>query len=230
MNAYHRVWEIDFLRGIAIIMMVFFHLVVDLTDYYGYQFNYLTSFWYYEGKLTALLFILVAGISSSLSSSNFWRGLIIFGWAMVLTVITYMYNPYTYIRFGILHLLGISMIAYHYLKSVRLVWLWLLALTLLGMGLGTLPLQSSLLIPFGLPPANFVSLDYYPIIPWTGVFLIGVLCSRYIYQQPKSLFQVPPQHGFINYLGRHSLMIYLIHQPLILAGLYILNNVVRGII
>lgn len=226
MNIHHRVWEIDFLRGIAIILMIFFHLIVDLTDFYGYQFSYLSGFWYYEGKLTAMLFIVLAGVSSGLSSNNFRRGLMIFGWGMVLTAITYAYNPSTYIRFGILHLLGISMIAYHYLSPKRPVWLWLLALAFLGLGqvLETLSTQSSMFIPFGITPSDFASLDYYPILPWTGVFLIGTLFGRSIYKHPKSIFQVPPRHGFINYLGRHALLIYLLHQPLLLAGLYVLHQ------
>ena len=220
-----RIWEIDFLRGIAICMMVLFHLVVDLADFYEFPFNYMNGFWYYEGKLAAILFVSLAGVSTRFSSNNFKRGLVILGWGLILTVLTYVYNPNTYIRFGILHLLGSSLILFHYFKSTGAAWLGVIALMLFGIAYTTAGkvVQSPIFIPVGLPPADFVSLDYYPLLPWLSVFLLGVLGGRYLYKQPKSLFSEFPHQSMLTILGRHSLTVYLIHQPLLLAALYMFH-------
>ena len=105
-----RILEIDALRGVAIILMVIFHIIVDLTDFYGYHFQYLSGFWYYEGKAAAILFMLLAGVSSSFSRSAVRHGLELLAWGMVLTAVTWLFAPAMYIRFGILHFLGTSLL------------------------------------------------------------------------------------------------------------------------
>ncbi|MCX6569388.1 MAG: heparan-alpha-glucosaminide N-acetyltransferase domain-containing protein, partial [Candidatus Aminicenantes bacterium] len=76
---------------------------------------------------------------------------------------------------------------------------------------------------FGLPSQSFSSLDYFPLIPWFGVFLIGVALGKSVYASKRSLlpWRMPPT--FVNFAGRHSLIIYIVHQPVIMGVLYILG-------
>ncbi len=226
MNAACRIWEIDFARGIAIILMVLFHAVVDLTDFYSAGIDYLEGFWYFEGKIAAILFILAAGISSTLSRNNLKRGLLIFAWGMLLTIVTYIYNPQKFIVFGILHFLGLSMIIYHFMRDIKKRTVLLLSLVVIlgGFVFADISLETSYFFVAGLTSNSFCSLDYYPVFPWLGVFLIGALAGKTLYIHRKSLLPSSAKPNFINFLGRHSLFIYLIHQPIILTGLYLLGK------
>ena len=120
----HRIWEIDFIRGIAIVLMILFHLIVDLKDFHNYELNYLQGFWYIEGKLSAILFILLCGVSSTLGSSrSILHGSKVLLWATLLTTVTFFYNESFYIRFGILHFLGISLLSAQYVRKLSITWL-----------------------------------------------------------------------------------------------------------
>jgi len=221
-----RIWEIDFIRGLAIILMVVFHLVFDLKEYYAYSLDYGNGFWFYVGKAAAVLFILVCGISSTFGRSSFRHGLVILSWGMVLTLVTYFYAPAVYIRFGILHLLGISLLSYRLIYGLQPALLFSLSAVILIIGRFslTIPVSHNFFLPFGLTSSTFASLDYYPLLPWYGVFLIGVAAGKTLYSKKETLLAVNRNPNSITYLGRHSLLIYLIHQPILIAGLYVLHK------
>lgn len=218
-----RIWEIDFLRGIAIILMVLFHAIVDAVDFYGYDANYTSGFWYYEGKMAAILFMLIAGISTRFSRNPLKHGLFILGWGMALSIVTYLYNPATYIRFGILHFMGCSFVLYQGMRFWQTVWFVVLGVMIAATAI-VLPVIVDfpggwLLLPLGIIPPGFMSLDYYPLLPWGSFFLAGVFIGRIGYKQPRSFYPGNP-HLLINRLGRHSLVIYLLHQPVLLLLFY----------
>lgn len=218
-----RIWEIDVLRGLAIVLMVVFHLVVDLKDFYGAKLEYLSGFWFWVGRSSALLFMLLSGVSTVLGRRPLRRAVAVFTWGMVLTAITYLYNPQTYIRFGILHLLGVSMVLGHCLRRVHPAIVTFLAFVFLALGQlsKTNAVSHSFFLPFGIIPKNFTSLDYYPIFPWTGVFLLGTALGRTLYKGKLSRIPGPPRVVWLATLGRHSLFIYLVHQPVLLTLLYL---------
>lgn len=224
---YQRIWEIDFVRGIAIILMIIFHFIVDLKDFYSYPLDYLNGFWYLEGKLSAILFILLCGVSATLGKNSTRHGITIFIWAMVLTVITYLYNENNYIRFGILHFLGISLLSVHFIRQLPSYWLMILSLAILVIGntIFNQYITNPYLFPIGLKSYTFVSMDYYPLFPWYGVFLVGIMFGQVFYGNKRSfsasqLCSFPP-FKLITYLGKHSLPIYLVHQPILLFLLYL---------
>lgn len=221
-----RIWEIDCLRGTAIVLMIVFHLIVDLKDFFSYNVDYLGGFWFYVGKLSALLFILAAGISCTLNTKTLLKhGGKVFLWGMVLTAVTYFYNPLTYIRFGILHFLGCSIISYKFISAIRPFWLFLTGVILLVVGYAFSPatVNSPYLFPLGLITSTFASIDYYPLIPWYGAFLIGAAAGKGLYVKRQSLLPNIFAPRLVTYLGKHSLIIYLIHQPLLLAILYAIH-------
>lgn len=223
----NRIWEIDFLRGIAISLMVVFHIIYDLKEFFQYDIEYSQGFWFFVGKSSAVIFMLVSGISSNFSRNNLQRGGKIFIYGIGITLITFFYNPKTYIRFGILHLLGISNIIYHFICKGRSFFLYITSfvLILLGRALVGKSTISPYLFPIGLVTKEFTSLDYYPLIPWFGVFLLGAALGKTIYKKKQSLFPFQLKACPLSYIGKHSLFIYLVHQPIIIGLLYLIHKI-----
>jgi len=221
----HRIWEIDFFRGIAIILMITFHTIFDLSYYYGMNINYSSGFWYYEGKLSALTFIFLSGICSNLSRNTIKRGIQIFLWGMLLTITTFLINKSLYIKFGILHFLGISILLSPLFKNMNEKLLLIIGtfIIIISNYIDKITVNFPYLFPLGLPDQNFASLDYYPIIPYFGVFLYGILFYKIFYSKGKKLIKKDLKNNPITYLGQHSLTIYLIHQPIIIFILSLLK-------
>ena len=220
-----RIPEIDALRGLAIILMVLFHLVVDLTDFFGYSFQYRSGFWYYEGKAAAIAFMIVAGISATLGSSPVRHGLKLIAWGLALTGVTWLFMPAVYIRFGILHFLGSCLLTWPLAGKAKPGTLLFLAVIsfILGHYAADMTVATSWLLPLGLMPAGFSSMDYYPLLPWYGVFLIGGAGGKILYSDRQSLFPALRLPQWVLWPGSHSLAIYLVHQPILLALLFLLH-------
>lgn len=229
MTTHHRIWTIDFVRGLAIILMIIFHFIVDLKDFYSYPLDYLSGFWHIEGKLSAILFMLICGVSSTLGKNSTRHGIKVFIWAMLLTAVTYLYSENYYIRFGILHFLGISLVSAHFIRPLPIYWLVILSLvaTIMGITFSDQYISSPYLFPIGLRNSTFTSMDYYPLFPWYGVFLFGIALGKILYGDkskiPAPFLSSSPLNG-IAYLGQHSLAVYLIHQPILLFLLYLFHG------
>jgi uncharacterized membrane protein len=220
-----RVWEIDFLRAAAIILMVVFHTVFDLSYFASAWINTDTGFWYWEGQASALLFIFISGISSGFSSNTVKRGLKVLAAAMLITIVTYIFFKSDYIRFGILHLLAAGMLLFPLLKKFNNIFLLFAAAVLAA---AAIPLRSStavtsLLLPLGVRYAGFTSLDYYPLSPYLAVFILGIAAFKVYYYKRKSVFRFEFENKYIAFISRHSLAIYLIHQPVIIAVIFLLK-------
>lgn len=221
----NRIWELDFIRGIAILLMIYYHIIFDLNDFYNYQVSHNSGINLLVGKSSAILFILVSGVSCCLSRNNFRRGLKLAGIALTITLITILYNPDFCIKFGILHFLGISIMIYPLLYKINLFLLPVIGTIIISAGyfFAGINVSHNYLFPFGVTSSSFSSLDYYPLFPWLGVFIYGITLGKAIYPQKKSIFKTAPRNNFINKAGKHSLLIYLIHQPVILFLLYLLH-------
>ncbi|MCR4395954.1 MAG: DUF1624 domain-containing protein [Candidatus Saccharicenans sp.] len=231
-----RIWEIDFLRGLAIILMVGYHLLYDLGDFVGlkkflgFSTDLTTPAWLVAQHFFAGLFVILSGISSNFSQNNFRRSLKYLTVALVITAATYLFDPGSIVLFGIIHCLGVSVLIYGWLfrKSGPVTCL-VFGMTIVALSAllpplhRTLAISSNWLLPLGLHRPDFASFDYFPLIPWFGVFLTGVAIGRWFYSTRKSLIRRPLAETFINWCGRHSLWIYLAHQPIILGLLYLLG-------
>lgn len=129
-----RFWEIDFLRGLAIIVMVTYHVYFNLTTFGDYSIDLKSGFWLFCGRSAAILFLTLAGISLYLSYSQnlillggkppfvkyLKRGLTIFSWGLLITLLTWTFTRSDFIIFGILNLIGVSVIiSYPFLKLHR---------------------------------------------------------------------------------------------------------------
>lgn len=224
-----RVWEVDLLRGIALLLMIYFHIIYDMDELFLYNVSYESSINWYIGKASGTLFIFIAGISSFLSGDNYKRALKILGIALIITVATHFFEPELGIKFGILHFLGISVLLSMGLRKVNSIVLVCLGtiLILLGPYAARTAVDHNWFFPLGISTGDFISSDYYPLIPWFGVFLYGLAAGRIFYQKKKSLFPFVIKDNFLLYAGKKTLVIYLIHQPVIMITLYIIGKM-RG--
>jgi uncharacterized membrane protein len=238
----YRFWEIDAARGVAIVMMVLFHTLFDISFLGIYPVQVSTGFWRLFAAATATLFLFLVGLSFSISAAHaakyltrrefylkfFKRGLFIFSLGIAATIVTWLYLGNGYIIFGILHLIGISIILAP--LFYRFTWMNLIAgsgIVILG-GFIQGIYGPIFLVWLGIHPISFYSVDYTPLIPWFGVVLIGIFAGKILYTDgqrttpPKN--NPRPHEKGLMFLGRHSLLIYLLHQPVIILILTALGS------
>ncbi|HHV59879.1 MAG TPA: DUF1624 domain-containing protein [Clostridiaceae bacterium] len=223
-----RIWELDFLRGLAVILMMYFHLIFDLNEFLGLNVSYLTGFNYLTGRMAAYIFIFVAGISCSLSRSNLKRGLIVFGYAMLITLMSYIFNPRYVVVFGVLHFFGASFLLYPLINKIpkNLIPLVGIIIIAAGVPVSKINVSHNFFAPLGLFNNKFYSSDYYPLIPYLGYFMIGIFLGKVLYKDKKSLMPSIKRDNIINTAGRHSLLLYLVHQPLFILIIYLVRLII----
>lgn len=220
-----RLWEIDSLRGLALVLMIIYHFFYDLNEFFNVNITYDEGMLYFIGKAAATLFILVAGISCTFSKNNTLRAFRLIFWGYVIYLVTYLVVPGSNIVFGILQFLGVSFLLYPILKnsSPHLLAATGTVIILTGKLTSQLSVSHNWLVPLGFYGPSFSSVDYFPLIPWFGVFLLGISLSKTVYKENRSLFSKANKYlRPLAAVGKHTLTIYLIHQPLILGTLYII--------
>jgi uncharacterized membrane protein len=143
---------------------------------------------------------------------------------MLITIATYLFSPTYFVRFGILHFLGLSIILYIFIQKLnhKLLVTLLIASIYIGNILSHKVVETSYLFPFGLANSHFSSMDYYPLFPWFGIFLFGVILGKQLYKSKRG-GKPPLICKPLNYLGKHSLLIYLVHQPILFGLLYFIH-------
>lgn len=231
-----RIWEIDFLRGLSIILVVCYHLLYDLGAYVGVQrfFGFSTDLttvaWTIAQYFFAGLFIVLSGTSSTLTRSNVRRGLRLLAVSLLVTAITYVFDPASAVWFGILQLLAVSILIFGAVfEKAKPVACAVWGVFVLGLGAALhfvkkgMTIRFDWLLPFGIHSPDYSSFDYFPLIPWFGIFLIGAAMGKSVYAPRQSLLPWDLPQTFVNAAGRHSLLIYIAHQPVILAVLYVLG-------
>ena len=236
----NRIWELDALRGICILGMMVVHFVFDLNEFAGLGLTMPGCFNFCQ-RYGHILFILISGICATLASRSFRRGVIVFCAGLLVTGVTLFmvcvlkFNRSLSIYFGILHLLGLCMILFPLFKKLPVWALAVLGASFVALGVWLAALepvavsfpsaQGLLLGAIGIRPAGFYSGDYFPIFPNLGWFLLGAVLGRTVYRRRESLLSKVNADFFLlrffRFCGRHSLWIYLLHQP-VLAGLTML--------
>lgn len=229
-----RIWELDALRGLCILGVVAVHFVYDLVELYALvQWDYppLFSFIMNWG---GILFFLMSGISVTLGRRCIRRGLLVIGGGLIISAVTYGMYRFGFagkgliIYFGVLHCLGVCMLLWPIFRKLPhwALALFGLALVALGFYLRELPwVDTYFLMPLGIPWKGFSSSDYFPLLPYFGFFLMGSALGKSVYKNKESLFPRANTNNlvirFFLLCGKHSLWIYLLHQP-ILSGIFFL--------
>lgn len=227
---------IDTIRGCAILNMIAYHLCYDIFVVYGRWTGFILAPWavVWE-RLICGSFILVSGISLHFSRHPYRRGILVNLCGVLITAATLLFMPSQAIWFGVLNLLGCAMILTAAVRGVidrvhpaaGLAVSSVLFALLYGVPKGYIGLFSLRLItlpkalygcrylaPLGLPDQGFFSADYFPLIPWIFLFLCGYFLWALIVRTERQAW-FRPRVPLLDTIGRCSLWIYLIHQPLL---------------
>jgi len=216
-----RIDELDSLKATALVMMLVSNFITDL-NYFDIMIIEKGDFWWWLARSTATLFVGLSGFSYYLAdrkehvfSKTFKRTQRLIFWAFTITIMTFLFEPNAYVRFGVLHLLAFASIA-----AFPLVRHPLIAF-MAGIFFFLIPLFSNEnLVWLGLSETGILAVDYFPLNPWFGVFLICIGLSSQIYPEGKPLLDLKWPEKWL-FLGRNTLLIYVFHQPFLIALLII---------
>ena len=224
-----RIWELDAFRGLCILGMVAVHGIYDATELYGLlEWRYPPAFVLVK-DWGGVAFLLLSGVCATLGRDSTRRGLAVFGCGMLITAVTSLgfflglTDGSLVISFGVLHCLGLSMVLWPLFQKLegRKLALTGAAIVLAGLYFREISVATAWLIPLGLTPADFFAADYFPVFPNFGFFLLGAALGKKLY--PNKTTRFPREQGrisrFLQTCGRHSLSVYLLHQPILLLVL-----------
>jgi len=223
--ANYRSERIDAWRGGAVILMIVYHFAYDLNYFRIVTWDfYHHPFWLGLRILIISLFIGIAGISLYLATRQgirwrayFKRLLILIGCALLITVASIFLFKQRFIFFGILHFMALaSILGLGFRNGYWLNLLSGLILILVGMIYSHPWFDQGYLQWFGLMTHKPPTEDYVPLLPWFGVILLGIFIGKYLHQldyldSPMKSYWGPG----LAIIGRHSLLIYLLHQPIL---------------
>ena len=219
---------LDAWRSLAIVLMIIYHFLYDLALYgiITWEQMFSTPLNIMQ-KFICCSFIFLAGASARFSRNNLRHGLIVIA-AGVIVAIGGAVGGQT-IRFGVLQLLGWSMVIYHFagrflqkLPGVLLTILSTCAYFFTEWWTGTVIVESRWLYPFGLMYRGFFSADYFPLLPWLFLFIPGTVFGGWCLKNRENRILTAPLPASLTLLGRHSLIIYLLHQPVLYGLCFIL--------
>jgi len=247
-NTKNRIWELDFIRGVAVVLMIFDHLMYDLGyifyDFWqiqnathplakiaatAYNYRFSIASYFFRIFLIAGIFLFVSGICAHLSRNNYKRGFRLLIIAIALSMVSWLFsiimnNSGFIIYFGILHCLSAAMLLTEPIKKIPKPIVFLAALMILAVGfyLDSNKINAHyLLIPFNITPEHFVTADYYPLFPFLAFYLLGYLFGGRLYRTKQSHFQKERNIPPFNHLGRNALLYYFLHQIVIIVLLYL---------
>ncbi len=258
---------LDEIRGITLCSMILYHAVWDLVYMFGYDWDwYRSDFAYLWQQSICWCFILLSGFCFSLGKRKVRRGLIVFGAGTLVTVVTHIVMPAQKVRFGVLTMLGVSMLLMALLEKFMQVLLadkkWSLSWKYVGLGVSMVLFfltreinnhylgfehirlcrlpdilypRSDFMTFLGFTRSGFYSTDYFSLMPWfflfaTGYFFYQIAREKEWMSKLSSTELVLPKQAWtssigkvFSFIGKHSLIIYMLHQPVIYGLLYILT-------
>jgi len=213
--------------------MIVYHLVYDLVWFHVAQadFNH-DPFWLGYRGIVVSVFLGLVGVSLVLarrahqSRPAFWRRIaLIAACALLVSAASYVAFAQSFITFGILHCIAVSsLLARTAVDRPRLAALAGIAIVILGNTVHLPFFDAPWLNWIGMMTHKPMTEDYVPLFPWLGVVLLGVAAGRWLVAKERppiaALNRATPR--WLAWMGRHSLLIYLVHQPILIAILRVL--------
>lgn len=228
---------LDGIRGLALLNMIMYHGVWDLVYLFGVDWKWFQSEGAYVWQqCICWTFILLSGFCYSFGHKKLKRGCVIFLLGFLISMITWIIMPERYVMFGILTLIGSCMLLIIPIERILkkcnpmfgLFFSIVLFLLTKNVNHGFLGFGSWNLIALpdswyrnlataylGFPMSGFSSTDYFSLFPWIFLFTAGYFMYLLFVQKNLMLYLKPSKTKPIEWIGRHSLGIYVIHQPLI---------------
>ena len=249
-----RAYELDLLRGFALFMMILMHFAWDVRyEFKVDTFAFLDAdwFWAFVHPFFIVIFVGVSGVCCTFSKNNLFRGLKLLAVAAGLSLATWLIFTFLKIPcliiFNVLAMLAVSILLYSLIEFIEkktkadpkatnaLLGFGGALIAALGTNIDRMDYATDNLIflPVGFVMSSMPYMaDYMPLIPWVGVFLIGCLVGRICYSDRKSLLTAKNKTASIicapfEFCGRHSLIIYLVHQPIVYGILYVIFMLIR---
>lgn len=238
-----RFHELDLWRGLAVVSMVIYHFFFDLNFLGLAPREMYAGGWLVFQRMIASSFLLLVGISLTISFSHardkpffgvfkkfLKRAGFVMAAALLVTLGTGLFVPEQYVRFGILHLISVSTIIAVPFLFIRPAWITAIlgAVSIyFGAFIKTLSVSHPFLLWLGVAYPGFATVDYFPVVPWFGIVLIGIFAGKWMYPDGTRKYHwlsVPstpdnrPQ-TILAWVGRKALWIYLIHQPVLIGVL-----------
>ncbi len=225
-----RLAALDVARGAAIVAMILFHTIWDLGN-----FGYIERAIPYSfgvklfGHAIGIAFLFIVGVSLMLARERsadwapFWRRLArVTGAAGLVSLGTYVVFPQGFVYFGILHCIALSSLLAAPLLSQR--WPAVLAAAIAAI-LAPMIFAAPLFdVPWlswiGLSTYEPITNDWRPLLPWAGVVFLGLAAAKFWRKRGFAPIWADFEPGALSFLGRHSLAIYLLHQPALFAVFY----------
>lgn len=242
-----RYTVLDAVRGLAVIAMIIYHALWDMVYIFGVNMPWFGSA---SARVIQLsirwAFIIISGFSWHLGRKKLRRSLTVIGASVLISLVTYIFMPEEIILFGVLSLIGSAMLVTIPLdKLMRKIhpyiglalcavlftvlynvprgyvgigdWVWFELPVFLGF--------HTIMAYFGFMPQGFFSTDYVPVLPWIFLFWCGyflyLIMQKHNLLKCLSAFRVKP----LEFVGRHSLLIYLLHQPLVYGLLFVIFSI-----
>ena len=234
---------LDSLRGLALINMILYHALWDLVYMFGINIPwYRSAAGHIWQQAICCTFILISGFCQPFGRKKYAHGFKVLVCSAIITCTTLIFMPDSPILFGVLTLLGSSMILVSALDGILrkinsvcgipvsfLLFVFTKNIDMGYIGFGkfmvTLPqtLYSNMFTAYlGFPPQTFVSSDYFALLPWIFLFLMGYFLNGFFKKYNLMKLLQKPGIPVLEFSGRHSLIIYMLHQPVIYAVLYLI--------
>ena len=230
--------SLDTIRGITLISMILYHASWDLVYLYGVDWPFYYTRWAYLWQQSICwTFILLSGYCFHLGKHRLKHGLKTFGGGLLITAVTLVTMPSLPVLWGVLSLLGSAALLTIpmdrlFLKipaRVGLAASFGLFMLLRDVNAGFIGFEGARLLALpenlyaklftaylGFPGPGFRSSDYFSLLPWLFLFWTGYFLYRLRPEDPRRGL---PRIPVVTFMGRHSLLIYLLHQPAVYAVL-----------
>lgn len=245
MESGKRYGLIDTLRGLCFISMILYHAFYDLVFIYGvhFPFYHATAAYVWQQSI-CFTFILLSGFSFSFGKHHAKRGILLLGCGFLIELITVLVIPDEAVHFGILTFMGFAVLIMIPLEKIlaKVPWFPGLSTSILlfvlfrnvnrqylgfeGLKLLRLPDElyaTPFLTFFGFPGPSFCSSDYFSVLPWFFLYLAGYFLWKLWNPHKEKLSFFFKEIPFFSFIGRHTLPIYMLHQPVIMGILILLH-------
>ena len=226
-----RVAGVDALRGGALCLMFVYHFAFDLRFYrvIAADFEH-APFWLGFRALIVASFMALVGVSlvladrAGVTPAGFWRRIgVIAACALAASAASWIMFPRTFIYFGILHAIAIaSVLAWPLARRPGIALAIGCVVIVAGFGWSNPVFDTGPLSWIGFVTVKPATEDYVPLAPWAGFVFLGVALGHRLARDAFSaLAPIAAAPGWLRWLGRHSLAVYMVHQPILLGALWL---------